>query len=92
MAKDVLVTMTNYKPGDRVVMSGKNSLCNNYTTPDDVGTISDKPHVVNNCLLVDWDSKVSVRGARAGYNNMYDLKFYTKEMTPSLLNRIGHLL
>ena len=86
--KNVTVTKQNVKTDDKVIR-GKDWCWDSQGGNSEFGVTK----VIKNC---DWVSVRWKNGERNSYRigaeGCFDLYFYTKELTPSLINRIGHLL
>ena len=84
----VIVTKQNVKLDDKVV-KGRDWRW------DSQGGFSRYGTVIRNenygWVHVLWENG-ETNSYRIGAEDFFDLYFYTKELTPSLINRIGHLL
>ena len=86
--KNVTVTKQNVKTGDKVI-KGKDWCWGSQDGNSKFGVtkvIKDRSWV-----SVSWENGQQ-NTYRIGDEGCFDLYFYTKELTPSLINRIGHLL
>ena len=85
---NVIVTKQNVKTGDKVI-KGKDWRWGSQGGNSKFGVTK----VIEDN---DWVSVLWEDGDRNSYRisaeGCFDLYFYTKELTPSLINRIGHLL
>ena len=85
---NVIVTKQNVKTGDKVV-KGKHWRWGDQGGYSRYGVI--KYIKNNNWISVKWENG-EINSYRIGAEGCYDLYFYTEHLTPSLINRIGHLL
>ena len=85
---NVIVTKQNVKTGDKVI-KGKDWRWDSQGGNSKFGVT--KVIEDNDWVSVLWENgdRNSYRIGNEGY---FDLYFYTEELTPSLINRIGHLL
>ena len=83
---NVSVTLNNFKVGDLVVR-GKDWKWGKQDDSDYGVIIRLKD---NGWLRVQWRN--GYEGSYRIGEDYFDLYFYTKHLTPSLINRIGHLL
>ena len=84
----VIVTKQNVKLDDKVV-KGRDWRWGSQGGFSRYGTIEFiKDH---NWVSVRWENGER-NSYRIGAEGYFDLYFYTEELTPSLINRIGHLL
>ena len=85
---NVIATKQNVKLDDKVV-KGRDWRWDSQGGFSRYGTIEFiKDH---NWVSVHWENGER-NSYRIGAEGCFDLYFYTKELTPSLINRIGHLL
>ena len=84
---NVIVTKQNVKLDDKVV-KGRDWRWGSQGGFSKYGTIEFTNHGWVTVLWEDGDRN----SYRIGAEGCFDLYFYTKELTPSLINRIGHLL
>ena len=84
----VIVTKQNVKTGDKVI-KGKDWRWDSQGGNSKFGVT--KVIEDHNWVSVRWENGQQ-NTYRIGAEGCFDLYFYTKELTPSLINRIGHLL
>ena len=84
---NVIVTKENFKEKDKVV-KGKHWKWEDQGGYSRYGVIE---YEYNDWVTVKWENG-EINSYRIGAEGCYDLYFYTKHLTPSLINRIGHLL
>ena len=86
--KNVTVTKQNVKTDDKVIR-GKDWRWGSQGGNSEFGVVKIiKDH---DWVSVRWENGER-NSYRIGAEGCFDLYFYTKELTPSLINRIGHLL
>ena len=85
---NVTVTKQNVKTGDKVI-KGKDWRWDSQGGNSKFGVIEVIEN--HNWVSVRWEDG-DRNSYRIGAEGCFDLYFYTKELTPSLINRIGHLL
>ena len=86
--KNVTVTKQNVKTDDKVIR-GKDWCWDSQDGNSKFGVVIETEG--NNWVIVRWENGER-NSYRIGAGGCFDLYFYTKELTPSLINRIGHLL
>ena len=84
----VIVTKQNVKLKDKVV-KGRDWRWDSQGGFSKYGTIEFIKD--NDLVIVLWENR-DIVSYRISAEGCFDLYFYTKELTPSLINRIGHLL
>ena len=84
---NVIVTKQNVKLEDKVV-KGRDWYWGSQGENSEFGVVL---HIRYDWVVVCWENGEK-NSYRIGADGCFDLYFYTKELTPSLINRIGHLL
>ena len=84
---NVIVTKQNVKLEDKVV-KGRDWCWGSQGENSEFGVVLE---IRYGWVAVYWENGEK-NSYRIGAEGFFDLYFYTKELTPSLINRIGHLL